>query len=190
MEENANDLSLINACQRGNLEVFDQLYRQYVSAVFDFIYYKTWHKETAEDLTSVVFMKALEHINSYDDKKSSFKTWLLRIARNTVIDHWRQRKETVDLEEAFDVPSHNHAETDVDVKMQLEAITKELEDLPEKQREVIVMRVWQQLSYQEIADITGSSEAACKMMFGRSIKLLKDKLPFSALIILLLAYIR
>jgi len=187
MEE---DLILINACKQGNLEVFDKLYRQYVGSVFDFIYYKTWHKETTEDLTSLVFMKALEHISSYNEKKSSFKTWLLRIARNTVIDHWRQKKETVDLEQAFELADDSHVEIDFDIKDQLEKIKKELELLPEKQKEVTVMRVWQQLSYQEISEITGSSEASCKMMFSRSIKLLKDRLPLSALILLLMAYVR
>lgn len=185
-----DDLILINACKQGNLDVFDKLYRQYVGNVFDFIYYKTWHKETAEDLTSLVFMKALEHINSYNEKKSSFKTWLLRIARNTVIDHWRQKKETVDLEDAFEVASKSQVEVDFDIKEQLEKIKVELEALPDKQKEVIVMRVWQQLSYQEISEITGSSEAACKMMFSRSIKILKDRLPLSALVLLLMAYIR
>ena len=84
---------------------FGKLYDQHVKKIYEFIYFKTHHKETAEDLTSVTFMKALSNIESFDEKKASFKTWLYRIARNTVIDHYRMKRETADLEDAWDLRS-------------------------------------------------------------------------------------
>lgn len=66
--------SAINACQKGQLEQFAVIYDSYVKKIYDFLFYRLRHKETAEDLTSAVFMKALEKIQSYNQQKSAFNT--------------------------------------------------------------------------------------------------------------------
>ena len=91
----------INSCLNGNMDAFEVLYDLYIQKVYRFVYYRVSHKQTAEDLVSVVFTKAFTKFASFD-KSANFHTWIIRIARNTVIDHYRTNKQTMDLDAAFD----------------------------------------------------------------------------------------
>ncbi|MEK9181005.1 MAG: sigma factor [Patescibacteria group bacterium] len=77
-----SESELIIACQKGELENFGQLYDQYIDKIYRFIYYRTRHKETAEDLTAQTFQKALEGVCGYNAGRGRFSSWLYQIARN------------------------------------------------------------------------------------------------------------
>ncbi|MFC1732876.1 RNA polymerase sigma factor [candidate division KSB1 bacterium] len=175
---------VITQCKQGNLDEFGKLYDEYVKKIYQFIYFKTHNRETAEDLTSHTFMKALENISSFNEKKASFKTWLYKIARNTIIDHYRTDRPTSDIDDAWGVSDKVDIERDTDMQMKVEAVQKYMEKLKPEQRELILLRVWGGNSFSEIAEITGKSEASCKMMFKRVMEKLRD--DFAPLMILLL----
>jgi len=175
---------IIAQCQKGDLTQFGRLYDEYVRKIYQFIYFKTHHRETAEDLTSVVFMKAMENINSFDAKKAPFKAWLFSIARNTVIDHYRSHRETVNLEDAWEVKDKQDVARDVEMELTIQSIQKYMEKLKPDQREIVLLRVWGDHSFKEIAEITGKSEAAAKMMFKRTIDTLRG--DFALLVITLM----
>lgn len=178
--------AIIAQCQQGNLDSFGELYDHYVKPIYRFIYFKTHHKETAEDLTSVTFMKALDNIQKFDAKKASFKTWLYRIARNNVIDHYRTNKSVSDLEDAWGVSDKEDIGRDTDMKMKIESVEKYMEKLKPEQRELILLRVWGGHSFKEIAEVMGKSEGACKVMFRRVMgKLRDDFAPFMILLLLI-----
>lgn len=165
---------LIKKCQEGDTDAFGELYEHYVQNIYQFLYFKTHHKEIAEDLTSTTFIKALNGIGNFDERKASFKTWLYQIARNTVIDHYRTLHPTGDLEEIWDLKGQEDLEKQTDQKMKFEAIRDYLKTLKSEQREVILLRVWGGHSFQEIAEIMGKTEAACKMNFKRTIEKLRE----------------
>lgn len=71
-----DESEIITACKAGDTMPFSELYDQYIEKIYRFIYYKTHHKEIAEDITSVTFMKALERLNTFDPSKAQFSTWL------------------------------------------------------------------------------------------------------------------
>lgn len=171
-----NELKVISSCQQGDLEQFTKLYDAYIRKIYDFIYYKTTHKQTAEDLTSLTFLKALEKIRSFSPAKGTFQSWLYQIARHAVIDHYRTKKETVDIDDVWDLAGTGDIERDLDAKAKLAEVEKYLSGLKSEQRDIIIMRAWQELSYQEIAGITGKSEASCKMMYSRAIGALRQNL--------------
>ena len=175
---------IIAQCKKGDLEQFSKLYDKYIDQIYRFILYKTCNKETAEDLTSVTFLKALEGINGFNPDKASFKTWLYQIARNNVIDHFRSNRETVDLEDAWGVQSLTDVAKETEQKLQLKQIEKYMKELKPEQREIVLLRVWEGHSFAEIAAITGKTEAATKMMFKRSMDSLLDN--FVPLMLLLL----
>ncbi len=181
-----NELDLIEASRKGQNEAFGELYDEYIQKIYRFIFFKTHHKETAEDLTSQVFIKAFEKIKSYDAGKSSFAVWLYRIARNTVIDYYRTRKSDANVEDVWDLFKDESLLKDVDNKIQLEKVGKYLQTLEPLQREMIIMRVWNDLSYKEISQIINKSEANCRVIFMRAVGKLKDKVPFAIYIALLL----
>ncbi len=159
----------ISACQKGELEKFSDLYEIYVDKIYRFIYYKTMHTETAEDLTSQTFMKALEKINSYDSKKGLFATWLYQIARNTVIDHYRRSYPEEDLVDAWHLPDKSDLAAKIDNREFLNQVQKYIHQLQPEQREIVLLRLWDNLPYQEIAKLVGKTEASCKMMFSRAL---------------------
>jgi RNA polymerase sigma-70 factor (ECF subfamily) len=176
----------IENCQKGELESFSYLYDKYIEKIYKFIYYKTHHKETAEDLVSVSFHKALKSIKKYDFNQGSFSSWLYRIARNMIIDHYRTKKEYKNIEDAWDLSEEKNQEDDLDLKLKLEKAKEYLKNLKKEQREIIIMRLWDGLSYGEIAKITKKSEASLKMNFSRTIKKIRKEMPVELLIFLIL----
>jgi len=153
---------------------FADVYDNYAERIYQFIYYKTYHRETAEDLTSHTFLKAFENISRFDPEKGSMSAWLYQIARNLVIDHYRSKKSTVSVHDIWDLAGPDDVAVDVENKVRLEQIHTVIKKLPPEQREIIIMRVWQELPYKEIALILGKSEASLKMMYSRTIARLKE----------------
>lgn len=181
-----DEARIINECQNGNLKQFGLLYDAYAQKIYRFIYYKTHHTGTAEDLTSIAFMKVLEGIGSFNPNKGTFSSWLYQIARNTVTDHWRKAKPTVDIEDVWDLTDDTDIVRDVDIAMKSKQVRAAMAALQPRQREIITLRLWQDLSYKEIAEITGSTEGAAKMLFSRTVKELRETMPLAAFLSLLL----
>jgi len=158
---------IIENCQQGDVEAFGILYEAYIKKIYDFIFYRTMHRQIAEDLTSQTFFKALKNIKKYNAEKGSFSTWLYQIARNTVIDNYRKAKPEIDLDKAYDLSSNENMTESIDHKQSLEKVEQYLSKLSPEQRELITMRLWDSLTFKEIAEITGKTEASCKMTVSR-----------------------
>ncbi len=180
------EIKAIKACQNGQLESFTLLYDAYIRKIYDFVYFKTYHKETAEDLTSLIFLKAFEKIKNFDVQKGSFSAWLYAIANNTIIDYYRGKKNEANIDDIWDLSAEDDISLDLENKNQLEKIRAYIRKLPAKQRNIIILRLWQNLSYKEIAQITSFTETNCKMIFSRAIRQLRQEMPESAFILFLL----
>lgn len=178
MRQLDNEKELIAQCQKGKTVFFGALYDRYVRIIYSFIYYKTFNKETAEDLTSETFFKALSHIHTVDPNRS-FQSWLYKIAQNSVIDHFRRERKTENVDDIWDIADNTNLEVDANVALQISALRLELGHLTRLQRDIVIMRVWQELSYREIAEIVGKSEASCKMNYSRAVKHLKKVVPIA-----------
>ncbi len=160
------------------------MYDKYVDKIYNFVYYRTHHKETAEDLTSLIFIKALENISNYK-KGTNFNAWIYRIARNTIIDHYRTKREFKDIDDIWDLASSDDLSSKIDNKETLKKIEKYLNTLKSLQRDVIIMRIWDNLSFKEISKILNKSEGSLKMMLSRSRKELKEN--YLTILILLIS---
>lgn len=159
----------IKLCKKGELDHFQVLYDAYFQKIYNFVYYKTHHKETAEDLVSVTFLKALENIRGFDFNKGTFQAWLFRIARNTVCDYYRKKKSVTNIDDVWDLGVNDNFLSEIDDKKKLEDIFSKMANLTVQQREIITLRLWDNLSYKEIAEIMDKTIPACKMSFKRSI---------------------
>lgn len=159
------DSELIAQYRNGSEAAFDTLVDRYQSKVFTTIYLIVKDQEIAEDLLQDVFVKVVQTIHSdrYSEE-GKFQPWLMRIAHNLAIDHFRKSKRypTILMEDGSNLfNSLQFAESSIEehrVKEEtLEMVKRLIEELPEAQKEVLVMRHYLDLSFQEIADQTGVS---------------------------------
>lgn len=174
---------IIRRCQGSRLEDFGLIYDRYIRQIYNFIYYKTMHRETAEDLASLTFLKALENLDRFDPDRGSFSAWLYAIARNSVKDYYRTKKNDANVEDIFDLAGGTDPSVDAENRLIFEKVSRYLGGLKPEQREVVTMRLWEGLPYRDIAAALGMTEANCKMIFSRTMAKLRQDLA------LLLAYL-
>lgn len=179
-----NDLEIIKSIKNGNLNDFGLLYDAYLPKIYRYVFFKTRQKETAEDITSDVFMKALSKIETFDSNKASFSVWIYRIARNSVIDYYRAKKETTDIEDAWDLASDEDVQKSVQANLSLKQIEEYIQKLKPEQRDLVILRVWQDLSYKEISEIMGKDEGSLRVSFGRIVGTMKKEIGVGAFALL------
>jgi RNA polymerase sigma-70 factor (ECF subfamily) len=184
MHSDYNEKKLIISCQQGHTDSFGPIYDEHVKTLYNFVYYKVFDKDLAEDLTSQTFFKAIKNIQSVDPERPIL-SWLYKIAHNSVLDHFKSKhsRPHEDIDDAWDIHDESVNITEsLDIKSEASRVLKYLKKLPRVERDIIIMRVWQELPYQAIAEVVGKSEANCKMIYSRSIKKLRSMIP--ALIVL------
>ncbi len=174
----SSETQIIASCQNGEMESFVILYDRYVEKIYTFLHYRTGHVQIAEDITSQTFIRAMEKIGQFKENKGTFQAWLYQIARNIMIDEARKRKPTENIEAHYDIAGDNSPETNPEINIEQQITNKKisalLQELPDNQRELVQMRLWDELSYAEIAVITGKSEGSLKMQFSRIVGNLKQ----------------
>lgn len=176
-----SESQIIAQIQSGNMDQFVILYDRYIDKIYKFIFFRTLHREHAEDLTSQVFIRAMDKISTFKPDKGTFQAWLYQIARNIMIDEFRKQKPTDNIDEHENLPSNENIENEVDKGINAQRLKKLLQQLPDESQELVTMRLWNELSYAEISSITGKTEGSLKMQFSRII----DKLQASAHLLIL-----
>ena len=178
------DWAVVLAASRGDLNAFADLYQQYSHRVFGFICRLVESRALAEDITHDVFLSLLERPGHYDAEKSSPITFLCRVARCLVIDNWRKNGrldvEAWLVEEGLDTGGlAAHSVTPFDQTLQSESsqlIERAIGALPPLQREVVLLREKEELSYEEIALVVGSSVQIVKARLYRARRQLAEQL--------------
>ncbi|AWB44996.1 RNA polymerase subunit sigma-24 [Paenibacillus sp. CAA11] len=177
------DSQMIREIKAGNTELYSELMRRYQKKILAFVYHmlKSAHLELmAEDLCSETFYKAFRSLHSFREVDASFSTWLYTIARNTVLSELRKhRSGSVPLEESGYVPV---APPDIVPEQailrneRVVMVREAINNLPEKQRSALILREYDQLDYQEIANILGQSVSAVKSLLFRARSSVKNQL--------------
>lgn len=189
MNEGPDIEALALSSQQGDRDAFGKLYDLFVKKIYNYIYFRTYRRDLSEDLTSLAFLKALEKLNTFKPDRGSFSAWLYRIAHNALMDHFRQRKGQVNLDDIWEVAGPANVETDAENRVSWEKLKPVMSKLSPRERDIILMRVWDGLSYKEIGDVLGSSEASCKMAYSRAVRYLKNELPLLLFIAAVMAEI-
>ena len=163
---------LVQKASQGDAGAFGKLYDVYLDTIYRYVYYKVGARIEAEDLTSQIFVKAWEAMPRYQWREIPFSHWLMRLARNAVIDHYRTARVHGELEEDLvsqDPGPHGHYLRGERAR-DLEAAIRQL---PEDQRAVIVMRFIEEMDYAEVAAITGKSPGALRVAQHRALAALR-----------------
>lgn len=152
-----------------NIEAFSILYRRYVTPLYRYLYHRLGSARDAEDLTSQVFMDALEGLASYREN-GRFASWLFTIARRRLVDHYRQHPTDL-LEEAAD--ESPDLQTSVEEKEVRAHLARLISRLDEERQEVLRLRFAAGLRFSEIANLLRYNEGAVKMALYRTLDWLK-----------------
>lgn len=163
---------LVKQAKEGDKDAFGKLYKVFLPKIFRFIYSSTRDYDGAADLTQLTFLKVWRALPSYRAAKASFQTFLFAIARNLIIDASRKKK-LLRLEAVEQKPSDENIEDDAQKKQERELLFRCLAKLDPKERHVVVLRYFEELSFRDIAHIVGKNEGAVRVMTHRVLKKLK-----------------
>jgi len=155
----------------GDPEGLHYLYVRYADDVLRFVNGLVRDHHEAEDITQNVFAKLMTAINKYEERAVPFDAWILRVARNAALDHLRAKR-AIPTEEVR-LTDTGRAQTALD---RGQALRQALEDLPEDQREVLVLRHIVGLSPVEIADTLDKSESSVHGLHHRGRRSLRANL--------------
>ena len=169
-----NDHELIKEYQNGNRSAFDKIVRNHLSKTIGFFFTITGDKMAAEDLAQDVFFKLYKHLKKFRFK-SSFSTYLYRVNLNTA-NSWLNRNKWKNILGLDQAPEKGERDTRVEDEWHRKELWDEIGRLPKKQRSVVVMRITEELSYEEISKITGITAGSAKVNYHHALKTLKDKL--------------
>lgn len=165
IDSRLSDSQLVSLYQNGNQEAFEMLLHRHKSRIYTAIYLIVKDRYTAEDLLQDTFIKAINTINGgrYNEE-GKFLPWISRIAHNLAIDHFRKDKRYPEVVLEDGSPLMNSLEF-AEESMESKQVTRDthsrlrdyIKELPVEQKQVLIMRQFLQLSFQEIADRTGVS---------------------------------
>src|SRR6187431_1111577 len=172
---------LVGDAQAGDPRAFGRLFDHYHASVYRYIVSRVHRPSDAEDLTQLVFVKALEALPRYQSRGIPFGGWLFRLARNTVIDHVRTRHEHTDLDAAADHPGREAGPDEVTVaRQEMDEVASALAALTDDQRDAIALRFFAGLSAREAAEVMGKQEGTVRGLQFRAIAALRRRLGIDA----------
>src|SRR5690349_2332366 len=178
MEQQVEEIGWVEQALGGDRAAFGQLMHRYTGAVYNLAYRMLGNAEDAEDAVQEIFLRAYTRLASFD-RARRFSTWLLSIGSNYCIDRLRRRRFawlTLD-DVAYTMPSRERGpERSALEHEQRERVPAALLRLPENYRLVLILRYWQDLSYDEIAQVTGLTESALKTRLHRARHMLAEAL--------------
>lgn len=176
-----SDEALVTEYLSGNEGAFARLLERHLKSVYSLALRSAG--DEAEDIAQDAFLKAWKNLERYDPRSAKFKTWLMRIARNTVIDYLRKRKAFVfsdienDGESAFDAPDPGPLPDELAARAHdARAIEEALEKLPLPYREVLLLRYMEQMTFEEIAAVLEESPNTVRSRHRRGLAKLREEL--------------
>ena len=160
-----DDPALVNSYISGNEAALETLIKRHQSRIFGFIYSKVGDRDLADDIFQDTFIKVIRTLksNAYNEE-GKFLPWVMRIAHNLIVDHFRHNKKMPLYRETEEFSIFSVMTDDsltIENKLISDQVTKDLrqivEELPDDQKEVLMMRLYQDMSFKEISEATGVS---------------------------------
>lgn len=172
--------ALVDLARAGDVEAFGALYDHYHSSIYRFIYYRVSNQATAEDLLSETFFRALRSMASFKWQGKDFGAWLMTIARNLVVDHYKAGRTRLEMT-TDDLSAHQEVqggpEDEVLARLTNDILREALRALPAEQQECLVLRFLSGQSIAETALALGRTEGAIKQLQLRAVRNLAKLMP-------------
>jgi RNA polymerase sigma-70 factor (ECF subfamily) len=174
-ETSDNGAELVRRCRSGDGAAWEEIVSNYSRRIFNLAYRFTSSVEAAEDLTQEVFVRIYKTLEQYDPKQGNLSNWLMRLARNLIIDDYRHRQRNPQNSMADTVDKHTFHLRAVGTSAQKEVERRELcnqvqegiDKLPPDLRTCVILRDIEELTYREIVDLLAIPEGTVKSRINR-----------------------
>jgi RNA polymerase sigma-70 factor (ECF subfamily) len=166
-----------------DLTAFSELYELYADKIYNYCYYKLYNTELANDITSEVFLKAL---NAFKDRKYKYDNavgfggWLYRVAHNAIVDYYKKsstRKE-IALDEGLSQSADNDVheiETNLDAQEQMGKIQAFIKDFDDQTQTLLVLKFSEDYTFKHIAQLLDINESTVKMKYYRALEYIRKQ---------------
>lgn len=167
-----DELKLISHSQQGDAEAFARLYACYVGRITRYVYFRVTDHELAEDITSRIFLKMLEKLDTYQVGQSPVIAWLHRMDHNAVIDHYRMKRTFISLEDVHqaEVRQEDGIEEKLDLQIKSQQLRAALQVLTDEQQRVSILKFIDGLTAREIARQLGKRQGAVRGLQMRALQ--------------------
>lgn len=170
-----NGADLVRRCRNGDGAAWEEIVSSFSRRIFNLAYRFTSSSEAAEDLTQEVFIRIYKTLEQYDPKQGDLSNWLMRLARNLIIDDYRHRQRNPQDTYAEDVDDHSfHLKAiggGIHKEMERRELAKQVQEgidkLPPDLRTCVILRDIEELSYQEIVELLKIPEGTVKSRINR-----------------------
>ena len=174
--DSENELEIIEKAKR-DIKYFEILYRKYFPMINNFVYRRIYDEDLKNEIVADIFFKVMKKLNSFKvlkNGRTSFSAWLYRIAVNEINQHYRDEKKFNKIleSERKDFIS-NLEEKEPLLNVTFEDVKEKMKKLKPKEQNIIALRFFEKLSYEQIAQILNINEGAAKVRLHRAMKKLK-----------------
>jgi len=154
----------------------EELFDTYYNRVYSFTFFRVRNVHDTEDIVSDTFYKAAKNIRRYDEEKASLSTWLFTIALNEMRSYYRKRRDVLSLEDTENITALDDIEKSVLSNERAEEMYAAISQLNERQRNIVLMRYYGEMSNREIALVLHLTETNVETILSRAKKTLKNLL--------------
>ncbi len=166
---------LVRRCRAGDGAAWEEIVSAYTRRIYNLAYRFTSRADAAEDLTQEVFIRVYRSLEQYDPKQGDLQNWLMRLARNLIIDDYRRRQRTPQNTHADDLEDHTYhlrssnssVQTDIERRELGVQVQAGIDKLSADLRTCVILRDIEELSYQEIVDLLKIPEGTVKSRINR-----------------------
>lgn len=159
---------------------FEKIYKKNYSKVYNYIFYRTLNENLTEDLVSEIFLKVLSKFDKYNESKSNVSTWILAIAKNTLIDYYRKNKLKNSNECSFNDFTNNllsncDMENEITNNILKNNFLSVIKTLKEKERTALFLKYFCGMSYKQIGKHLECPECSVGIIIKRALLKIKKK---------------
>ncbi len=166
---------LVRRCRAGDGAAWEEIVTSYSRRIFNLAYRFTSRVDAAEDLTQEVFVRVYNTLEQFDSKQGNLSNWLMRLARNLIIDDYRKRQRNPQNSMADDVDKHTFhlravgtsAHKEVERKELAHQVQEGIDKLPDDLKTCVILRDIEELSYKEIVEVLDIPEGTVKSRINR-----------------------
>lgn len=162
------DKELIRKVHNGSKEALNMIAEKYYDEIYRFCLYLTGQETDSYDITQEVFLRFIKYVDSYEYR--NLKGYLLIIARNLCRDYFHHKKDSCCIEDDSFMGAEDAGLNNLEDRM---VLWQALQQVPVKQREIIILRIYEELRFHEIAGILGCNQSTVKSRFRLGLKSLR-----------------